>query len=125
MESQSKLKESEAGQKEPCQVTFYLNEEAYQGSTIHFNEGGLLLTCGKPAPLNSRLKLVLQFPGFKNTIEVQGEVVWTNIHGAADFQSPRGMGVKFVNLDREIERLLADMATKYKTSGNIYSCYYN
>jgi hypothetical protein len=124
-DSQTKLKESESGQKEPCQVTFFLDDEIFQGSTLHFNDRGLLVTCGKPAPLNSRLKLVLQFPGFKNTIEAQGEVVWTNIHGAADSQSPRSMGIKFVNLERETERLLVDMAAKYDALASIYSCYYN
>jgi Tfp pilus assembly protein PilZ len=123
-ENGTKVKGPETVQKEPCQVAFFLNDEVYQGSTLHFSERGLLVTCGKPAPLNSRLKLVLQFPGFKNTIEVQGEVVWTNVHGAEDSQSPRGMGVKFVNLDREIERLLADMAAKYGAFASIYSCYY-
>ncbi len=92
---------------------------------MHFSERGVLVECQEPLPLNSKLKVVLQFPGFKNTIELQGEVVWTNIYGPNDALSPRGMGVKFLGVERDTERLLADMSAKYDATASIYSCYYS
>ncbi len=108
----------------PCQVTYYIEEQAFKGTSIHFNERGILVHCPQPAPLNTKVRLSLQFPGFKNIIDLQGEVVWTNIHGPADTLSPRAMGVKFYNVDRDMERLLAELAEQFDTQGSIFGCYY-
>lgn len=117
-------KDGPAEKKAPCQVTFYLDEQGFKGTSLHFSERGLLVNCQTPAPLNRKVKLVLMFPGLKNAMEVQGEVVWTNVHGQADSFSPRGMGVKFLGVDRDAERLLAELAEQYDCLGSTYSCYY-
>lgn len=108
----------------PCRVTFFDEDRTGQGSSLHFNERGILVTCTDPVALNKKVKLVLLFPGFKNPLELQGEVVWTNIHGANDPLSPRGMGIKFLNIERDVERLLAELASQYEAFGSIYSCFY-
>ena len=114
------------GKGAPCQVAFFLNEHlAGEGTSIHFNERGMLVRCEKPASLNKRLKLLLQFPGIGQSLEVQGVVVWTNAHGPADGFTPRGMGVKFLSLDRKVERLLAQISSQYESHGDVYSCYYS
>lgn len=109
----------------PCQVIFYMGDQAGQGTSMHFNERGILVQCDKPAPLNKKLRLILKFPLMKNDIELQGEVVWTNIHGANDPLCPRGMGVKFLNLERDMERLLTDLSGQYEALTSIFSCYYS
>ncbi|NLI80672.1 MAG: hypothetical protein GX443_03150 [Deltaproteobacteria bacterium] len=111
--------------KNPCQVTYYIEQQAFQGTSTHFNERGILVNCPQPAPLNTKVRLALQFPGLKNIIELQGEVVWTNIHGPAETLSPRGMGVRFSNIDRDMERLLAELASQFDTQASIFSCYYS
>lgn len=109
-----------------CQVTFFLEEQqAGQGTSSDFSERGMLVRCDKPASLNKRIKLQLRFPTIEEVIEIQGIVVWTNIHGPADAFTPRGMGVKFVSLDRAAERLLAKLATRQESEGSIYKCYYS
>lgn len=123
-DSQSSGKEKAPEKLSPCQVTFTSEGQTGRGTSMHFNERGVLVECQQPLPLNSKVKVVLQFPGFKNTIELQGEVVWTNIYGTPDTQSPRGMGVKFLNVERDTERLLADMSGHYNAVASVYSCYY-
>jgi hypothetical protein len=109
----------------PCQVTFFEEDhQAGEGTSVHFNERGMLIKCEQPALLNKRLKLVLRFPGIEHSLELQGIVVWTNLHGPADAFTPRGMGVKFLSLDRKVERLLAKLSTQYESHGSIYKCYY-
>lgn len=117
-------KERTVEAKQPCQVMCHIGDQVRRGSSLHFNERGMLVQCDQPAPLNTKLKLVLEFPGFKNTIELNGEVVWTNIYGAPTPLAPRGMGVKFVNLEREVERMLADLAAMYESFASMYGCYY-
>jgi Tfp pilus assembly protein PilZ len=111
--------------KRPCEVTFEAGESTYKGTSMHFNERGMLVICKNPAPLNAKGKLILRFPGMKHEIELNGEVVWTNIYGSGDSLSPKGMGIKYINADREIERLLAELAEQYESLGSIYTCYYS
>lgn len=123
-------KEGQAGKepvlekKSPCQVSFFVDDQVYKGTSIHFNERGVLVLCPQPAPLNKKIKVILMFPGLKNPMELQGEVVWTNIYGAVDSHTPRGMGVKFLSIDRDMERMLVELAVQYEAVTSIYSCYY-
>lgn len=117
-------KERVAGKHPPCQVTFVVGDQVFTGTSSHFHGGGMLVFCQQPAQLFTRLKMALKFPGHKSSLKVLGEVVWTNIHGPADSLSPRGMGVKFLNLERDEERLLEDQATHYESLGDAYACYY-
>ncbi len=116
--------EKQAEKVAPCQVTFIVDDEVFSGTSVDFNDGGMLVLCLQPARLNTKLKLALKFPGFKNPVKVSGEVVWTNIYGPADSLSPRGMGVKFLNLDRDMERLLGDLARSYESLSSNCGCYY-
>ena len=111
----------------PCRVTFFMDDhEAGQGSSVHFNERGMLITCSKPVQLNKRIRIVLRFTGIEQPVEMQAVVVWTNLHGPADNFTPRGMGVKFLNVDRNVERLLSKLASQYEAVvGSAYRCYYS
>jgi hypothetical protein len=108
----------------PCQVSFVVGDRVSTGTSVHFNDVGILILCTQPARLNAKLQLALRFPGMRYPITASGEVVWTNIYGPADSLSPRGMGVKFVNLDRDTARLLVDLARNYESYTTSYSCYY-
>jgi hypothetical protein len=121
----SGLKDKADEVRPPCQVTFLIEGRSYSGTSTHFHEKGMLIVCDQPAPLNTRLTLVLRFPGIRSAIEIQGEVVWTNIYGPNDVLSPRGMGVKYLNMERELERLLGELSIQYHQAGFSYACYYS
>jgi hypothetical protein len=108
----------------PCQVTFISDEGTGRGTSLHFNERGMLVSCERPLKLNTKVRMTLLFPGFRNPLEMNGEVVWTNIYGPNEALSPRAMGVKFVNLERDTERLLAELAAQYDVLSSAYSCFY-
>jgi hypothetical protein len=120
----NQFRERATGKNPPCQVTFIVGDHVFSGTSVHFSGTGMLVVCQQPAQLFTKLKLALKFPGHKNSLKVGGEVVWTNIHGPADSLSPRGMGVKFINLDQDVERLLEEQARNYESFGDIYACYY-
>ena len=101
-----------------------VGEKTFKGTSMHFTEKGILVTCKNPAPLNARGEVRLGFPGVDNAFELTGEVVWTNLHGAGDSFSPKGMGIKFINTEKETESLLAEIAAQYDSHGSIYSCYF-
>lgn len=118
------VRERQSDAKSPCRVTYQMDDQVLQGTSLHFNERGILVLCDKPAPLATKLKMVLEFPGFKHDIEVSGEVVWRNVYGVPSPLAPRGMGVKFINLEREVERMLADLGSMYDSLGSVFGCYY-
>ena len=120
----SEFRERSGGKAAPCLVTFILGDQVFSGTSVDFSSVGMLVLCQQPVQLYTKLKLVLKVPGFKNPVKINGEVVWTNIYGPADSLSPRGMGVKFLSLDRDVERLLDDLAKNYESFGSTYSCYY-
>lgn len=108
----------------PCQVTFVHESRKGMGRSLHFNEIGMLVLCADPAPLQARLRMSLLFPGLKNPIDVDAEVVWTNSYGVEDAVTPRGMGVKFLELDAATARLLADLGQRYRVYGTQYEIFY-
>lgn len=124
MGDQGVTREIVINRKLPCEVTFVVGERTFKGTSMHFSERGMLVICKNPAPLNAKGKMTLSFPGFSNPVELVGEVVWTNIYGPGDSLSPKGMGIRFVNIDKEQERLLSELAAQYEAHGNIYACYY-
>lgn len=124
MGEQENIRDVITDRKLPCQVTFEVGEKTYRGTSTHFNERGMLVMCKHPAPLNAKGKMTLSFPGLDNPVELAGEVVWTNIYGAGDSLSPKGMGIRFVNIEREMERMLSEFASQYESLGSIYACYY-
>ncbi len=124
MSDQDHSKEASHERKQPCEVTFTTEDQVFQGTSMHFSERGMLVLCKKPAPLNAKGTLAIKFPGFNHPVEMQAEVVWTNVYGGGDSFSPKGMGLRFVNIEREMERMLSDLAGQYEAIGSIYSCYY-
>ncbi len=124
MSEQEISKDVSIDRKLPCEVTFEVDERTFRGTSMHFNERGMLVICKDPPSLNVKGKMTLRFPGFRNPIELNGEVVWTNICGPGDSLSPKGMAIRFINIDKDMERLLTGLAEQYESLGSIYSCYY-
>jgi len=63
--------------------------------------GGLSLRAPTVEELGTKVFITINFPDLNETIEAEGEVVWTNN------EEPKDMGVKFINLsarDKEVLR---------------------
>jgi Tfp pilus assembly protein PilZ len=110
--------------KAACKVTLQVGENVFSGISTHFSNKGILVMSKNPAPLHTKGNVSLRFPSLQNPVELAGEVVWTNVHGAGDSLSPRGMGIKFTDSDKATDDLLLDLAAEYETIGSIYACYY-
>jgi Tfp pilus assembly protein PilZ len=108
----------------PCLVSFYVDDQLWEGHSVDFTETGIFVWCKHPPQLHTKLTLNLRFPDLHEVLEVQGIVVWTNRHGPNDKISPRGMGVHFVNPDPLVMRILASFSSKYPEHSHRYICYY-
>ena len=72
---------------------------------MNINNNGAFIRCRRPLRLSETCRLTIKSPD--HSIEdVAAEVVWTNIHGPDDDLTPRGMGVRFIEISKEEERYL-------------------
>lgn len=71
------------------------NEETAHAQVKDVSHGGAFVVCKNPLNLKSRLRITLQ-PVDQDPLELNAEVVWSNINVPADKIINRGMGIRFI-----------------------------
>jgi hypothetical protein len=82
------------------------------GETKDISPQGAFIRCRKPLNLNEVFDMVVDVP--EKSLNVKAEVVWSNIHGPDDTITPRGMGVRFVQISQEDRRIIARKLDSYE-----------
>ena len=75
------------------------------GETLNFSTLSAFIRCSRPLKLNEVFNLTIDAPNRR--LSVNAEVVWSNIHGRDDEVTPRGMGVRFLNIGNEDQKFIA------------------
>ena len=88
-----------------------------EGVTIDLGTDGAFVRCAKPLKLNEVFDIVITTPG--QSIKARAEVVWSNIYGPDDEVTPRGMGVRFLNISKEHRKIIAREALEYLKSEKV------
>ena len=81
------------------------------GETRDVSLQGAFIRCRNPLNLNEVFDMVVDVP--EKSLNVRAEVVWSNIHGPDDKITPRGMGVRFVEISKEDRRIIAQKLDHY------------
>jgi hypothetical protein len=76
-----------------------------EGETLNFSTLSAFISCSKPLKLNEVFDMTIDAPNRR--LSVNAEVIWSNIHGRDDEITPRGMGVRFLNIDNEDQQFIA------------------
>ncbi len=84
-----------------------------EGVTLNISSNGVFIGCRKPLRLNETFSLVISAKDHQ--IGARAEVVWSNKYGPDDHISPRGMGVRFVDISDEDRRFIARAVAEYNT----------
>jgi len=87
------------------------------GVTLDLGTDGAFVSCAKPLRLNEVFDLVINTPD--QPIEAKAEVIWSNIYGPDDDISPRGMGVRFIEISGEHRRVIAKVALEHLKSKKV------
>ena len=87
-----------------------------EGVTVNLSTNGAYIRCVKPPRLNEVFDMTLQVPNSDDFIELQVEVVLSNMYGPDDEISPRGMIVRFLDLADEDRRIIAKAILKHLES---------
>ena len=64
------------------------------------------IRCARPLNLNEVFSMTINAPN-RSPFTVKAEVVWSNIHGYDDAVTPRGMGVRFLDIKSECRMFIA------------------
>ena len=74
------------------------------GETLNSSAISAFIRCPKPLRLNEIFDMTIDAPDRR--LSVNAEVVWSNIHGRDDEITPRGMGVRFLNMASEDQKFI-------------------
>ena len=97
-------------------VSIKANGSSSEGVTVNLSTNGAYIRCVKPLRLNEVFDMTLQVPNSDDSLEVQVEVVLSNMYGPDDQISPRGMIVRFLDLADEDRRIIAKAIFKHLES---------
>lgn len=97
-------------------VSLELDGVVTEGVTKDISEGGAYVCCATPLGPKEEFCMVINAPDKQLNVKV--EVVWANTYGLNDEITPRGMGVRFMNITGEdrgiIARAVAEHLAKNK-----------
>jgi hypothetical protein len=94
-------------------VSAQSGNRAVEGVTREVSTRQAYIHCSKPFRLNEVLDVTITAPD--RSLKVSAEVVWSNMYGYDDEITPRGMGVRFLNISYEDRRFLARMVESEKS----------
>jgi hypothetical protein len=88
-------------------VLISTDDSSRDGVTINVSPSGAYIRCGNPLRLNEVFDMTIDVPNSEWFIEATAEVVFSNIYGPDDKISPRGMGVRFLNITSKDRKIIA------------------
>jgi Tfp pilus assembly protein PilZ len=83
-------------------------EEESWGFTKNLNTGGAFIQTHHPMELGDEFLLKVHMPDGGERIEVACKVIWTNKYGKESKGLHRGMGIKFLNPQPEVQRRIEE-----------------
>ncbi|MCG6980024.1 MAG: PilZ domain-containing protein [Deltaproteobacteria bacterium] len=84
-----------------------------EGVTLNISSTGVFIGCRRPLRLNEVFDMVITTP--EQDIGARAEVVWSNKYGPDDHITPRGMGVRFLDISEEDQRFIAKTVNQYNS----------
>ena len=98
-------------------VTVKTAEDSMDGVSFDLGADGAFVSCARPLRLNEVFDMVINAPD--QAIEAKAEVIWSNIYGPDDDITPRGMGVRFIQISGEHRRVIAKVALEHLKSEKV------
>ena len=82
-------------------------QSAIEGVTLNVSPSGAFVRCKDPLRANEVFGMSISIPEAERSLTTKAEVVWSNIYGLDDEITPRGMGVRFLNISVESRAFIA------------------
>ncbi|MGD8531463.1 MAG: PilZ domain-containing protein [Syntrophobacterales bacterium] len=85
-----------------------------EGVTLNISSTGVFIGCRRPLRLNEVFDMVITTP--EQDIGAKAEVVWSNKYGPDDHITPRGMGVRFLDISEENQRFISKAVNQHNAA---------
>ena len=85
-------------------------ENSPSGDSVQLRDislGGAFVVCAKPLDLNDKFVISIHLPDQEN-LQLNAEVVWSNMNVPEEIVVNRGMGIRFIDNDESNRRKLND-----------------
>lgn len=92
-------------------VSVQLSGAIAEGVTKDISEGGAYVCCANPLEPKEVLDMIINTPN--KPLSVKAEVVWSSMSGLDDEITPRGMGVRFLDIDSADRRIIAEAVVEH------------
>ena len=93
-------------------ISAHVGSRIIHGEAKDISPFGAFIRCRKPLSLNEIFDMVVDTPA--KSLNIQAEVVWSNIYGPDDSITPRGMGVRFVKISSEDRKVIEKEVGQYE-----------
>ena len=93
-------------------ISAHVGSRVIHGEAKDISPFGAFIRCRKPLNLNEIFDMVVDTPD--KSLNIQAEVVWSNIYGPDDSITPRGMGVRFVKISSEDRKVIEKELGQYE-----------
>ena len=92
-------------------VSAHSADRYVDGVTKEISPRQAYILCRKPFRLNEIVDVIMESPD--RYLEFTAEVVWSNIYGYDDHITPRGMGVRFLEISKEDRKYISDLIEEH------------
>ena len=97
-------------------ISFKKESDFFKSYIGNLAKGGLFVRTKKVLPVDTLLNLELTLPKTDRTVHTTGKVVWTRAENMSSDKMPPGMGIQFVDIDPEDERLLKNYMAAFQSA---------
>lgn len=97
-------------------ISFKKESDFFKSYIGNLAKGGLFVRTKKVLPVDTLLNLELTLPKTDRAVHTTGKVVWTRAENMSSDKMPPGMGIQFVDIDPEDERLLKNYMAAFQSS---------
>jgi hypothetical protein len=98
-------------------VSLELDGKLTEGVTKDISEGGAYVCCSTPLGPKEEFSMVINAP--EKQLYVTAEVVWASTFGIDDEITPKGMGVRFMNITGEDRMIIAKAVANHLANHKI------
>jgi CRP/FNR family cyclic AMP-dependent transcriptional regulator len=97
-------------------ISFKKESDFFKSYIGNLAKGGLFVRTKKVLPVDTLLNLELTLPKTDRAVRTTGKVVWTRAENMSSDKMPPGMGIQFVDIDPEDEKLLKNYMAAFQSS---------
>ena len=97
-------------------MSFESESDFFRAYIGNLAKGGLFVKTGKILPVDTLLNVEFTLPDSNHVIHTTGKVVWTRSKDKSSDKIPPGMGIQFIDISPEDEKLLKKYIESFKFS---------